>query len=40
MTYRTHTLPNAERRSDEWWRYYIDQWHQVRSHSFAEGVDL
>jgi len=40
MTYRTHESPDAEYRSDEWWRYYIDHFEQMQRHTAAEGFDL
>jgi len=39
MTYRTHTTPDVEYRSDEWWRYYIDQFNHVQQHSASEGFE-
>jgi len=39
MTYQTQMTPEAEYRSDEWWRYYIDQFDQIQSHSASEGFE-
>lgn len=40
MTYRTHESPDEEYRSEAWWRYYINHWHQMQRHAAAEGLEL